>query len=102
MASLIEMIRASTPEERAAVLAELVGATLAASAGKPVAVCDARSHTVGYLSSEVNAAATLPLPNWSEEELAELGRRAAKPHEAIPFDEFIRRLDAVTAEGPAR
>lgn len=96
MASLLEMIRKSSPEERAAALAELVGAALATTGGKPVAVCDAHSHAVGYLSSEVNAAATLPLPDWTEEELAEIRRRAANPQEAISFDEFIRRLDAAT------
>lgn len=102
MPSLLELIRTSSPEERAAALAELVGATLAANAGKPIAVCDAQAHTVGYLSSTLNAAATLPLPDWTEEELAELRRRAANPQEAIPVEEFIRRFDAATAEVPPR
>ncbi len=98
MPSLAELIRTSTPAERAAALAELVGVTLAASGGVPVAVCDARSQTIGYLSSTVNAAAILPLPEWTEDELAELRRRTDNPQEAIPFDEFIRRWDAVVAE----
>ena len=102
MASLIEMIRTSTPEEQAAALAELVGAALARHGNTPVAVCDASDRTIGYLSSTVNAAATLPLPDWTEEELAEIRRRAANPQEAISFDDFIRRLDASSAEATKR
>jgi hypothetical protein len=102
MASLIELIRTSTPEERAAALAELVGAALARHGNTPVAVQDAADRTIGYLSATVNAAATLPLPEWTAEELAEIRRRAANPQDAISFDEFIRRLDAASSEVPAR
>ena len=102
MASLLELIRTSTPEERAAALAELAGAALSSAGGVPVAVCGPDTRTVAYLSSTVNAAATLPLPDWTEDELAEIRRRAANPQEAISFDEFILRLDATTAEGTPR
>jgi hypothetical protein len=102
MASLLELIRTSTPQERAAALAELVGAALAANGGQPVAVCDARSRTIGYLSSEVNAAATLPLPAWTEEEVAEIRRRLDNPRDGISVEEFIRRFEAASAEEKPR
>jgi hypothetical protein len=102
MPSLVELIRASTPQEQAAALAELVGVTLARSGGVPVAVCDARSRTIGYLSTTVNAAATLPLPNWTEEELAELRRRIDNPRNGLSVEEFIRRFEAETAEEKLR
>ena len=102
MATLLEMIRTSSPEERAAVLAELVGAALARHGNTPVAVTDASDRTIGYLSSEVNAAATLPLPDWTEEEKAELRRRIANPQGGISVEEFIRRFEAASAEEKPR
>lgn len=99
MSQLLELIRTSTPEERSLALAELVGEALAHSGRSPVAVRDATARTVGYLTPEVNAAAVLPFPELTADEVAELRRRAANPHEAVSVDEFTRRLDAAAGEG---
>ena len=96
MSQLLHLIRTCTPEERSLALAELVGQELAKSGNVPVAVQDGTSRTVGYLTTEVNAAAVLPFPKFTTDELAELRRRAANPQESVPVDEFIRRLDAAT------
>jgi hypothetical protein len=98
MSRLLELIRESSPAERAEALAVLVNDQLLANAG-PVAVRDAAARTVGYLTPEVNAAAVLPFPSFTDDEIAELRRRAANPHESIPVEEFIRRFDAVIGEG---
>jgi hypothetical protein len=101
MSQLLNLIRTSTPEERAAALAELVGQELGTAGSTPVAV-RAADRTVGYLTPTVNAAATLPLPEFTVAELEELRRRAANPHESIPVDEFIRRFDEAAGEGTPR
>lgn len=101
MSTLLHTLNSATAAERAEALAFLVGDALRGRGG-PVAVQDATSHTVGYLTPELSAAATLPLPAFSEAELAELRRRAANPQEAIPVEEFIRRFDVATAEGTPR
>ena len=101
MSHLMTTLRAATPAERAEALAVLVGEALHGRGG-PVAVRDAAANTVGYLSAEVNAAAALPLPPFSEVELAELRRRAGSPQEGIPVEQFIRRFDAATGEGKPR
>lgn len=100
MSRLLQMLTTATPAERAEALAVLAGDAL--RGGGPVAVQDTASHTVGYLTSEVSAAAALPLPAFSEEERAELRRRAANPQEGIPVEEFIRRFDAGAGEGTPR
>ncbi len=99
MSQLLDLIRTSTPEERSHALAELVERALADSGNAPVAVQDAATRTVGYLAPEVNAAAVLPFPRLSAEEVTELRRRAANPQESIPVEEFIRRLDATAGAG---
>jgi hypothetical protein len=99
MPHLLDLIRTWTPEERSLALAELVGQELAKSGNVPVAVRDGAARTVGYLTTEVNAAAVLPFPTFSDAELTELRRRAANPQESLPVDEFIRRFDAA-ADAP--
>jgi hypothetical protein len=101
MSHLLHALRSATPTERAEALAVLVGDALQGRCG-PVAVQNAAAHTVGYLTPELSAAATLPLPAFTDEELAELRRRAANPQEGIPVEEFILRFDAATAEGKPR
>ena len=93
MSALLELIRTSTPAERAEALTELTRRALAGADG-PVAILDEHRNAVGYLSAEVDATGVPPLPPFSEEELIELRRRAAHPEEAIPVEEFIRRMDA--------
>ena len=101
MSHLLHLLRTATPAERAEALAVLAGEALRGRGG-PVAVQDAAAHTVGYLTAELNAAATLPLPAFSEDELTELRRRAANPQEGIPVEEFIRRLDAAAGADTPR
>lgn len=101
VSQLLDLIRGSSPQERAEALAVLAREALAASGG-PVAVRDTDSQTVGYLASELNAAAVLPFPKLSDAEVAELRLRAANPHESIPVEEFIRRFDSASNEGKSR
>ena len=98
MSRLLELIRVSSPEERAEALAALASDTLATNRG-PVAIRDAAARTVGYLSADVNAAATLPFPDFTPEEVTDLRRRAANPQAGVSVEEFIRQFDAATAEG---
>ena len=60
MSALLELIRTSTPAERAEALLELCRCALANATG-PVAIVDAHGKIVAYLSAEVNPACTLPI-----------------------------------------
>lgn len=95
MSHLIQALTTATPAERAEALALLVCEALRGRS-EPVVVQDSSAQTVGYLTADLNAAAALPLPAFSVDELAELQRRAANPQEGIPVEEFIRRFDAAS------
>lgn len=93
MSALLELIRTSSPAERAEALVELSRRALSKADG-PVAIVDEHDRTLGYLSAELNAACTLPIRKLTPERFAELRRRAEHPEESIPAEEFIRLLEA--------
>lgn len=101
MSALLELIRTSTPAERAEALAELSRHALANADG-PVAIVDEHRKAVADLSAEVDAAAVFPFRKLTPEHLAELRRRAEHPEEAIPAEEFIRLLEAEMGKGKVR
>ena len=60
MSALLELIRTSTPTERAEALVEL-SRHARANADGPVAIVDEVGRTIGYLSAELNTAWTRPV-----------------------------------------
>ncbi len=101
MSALLELIRTSSPAERAQALVELSRDALANAAG-PVAIVDEHRKAVAYLSSEADATAVFPFRKLTPEHLGELRRRADHPEEAIPAEEFIRLLEGEISKGTGR
>jgi hypothetical protein len=89
--SLLAALRQSTAEEKMLALSELATELFAAHGGQPVALTDATSRTIGYLSPEVAAADIAPL---TADDVEEIRRRMAAPGRLLTVEEFTAELEA--------
>jgi hypothetical protein len=96
--SLRTALRQSSPEEKLLALSELAAELFAAHGGRPVALTDATSCTIGYLSPEVAAADIAPL---TDHDVEEIRRRMAAPGKLLTVEQFTAELE-VGAGGTAR
>lgn len=91
-------LRQSTAEEKLLALSELAQELFAAHGGRPVALTDATSRTIGYLSPEVSAADIEPL---TADDAEEIRRRMAAPGRLLTVEQFTAELE-VGEGGTAR
>jgi hypothetical protein len=89
--SLRTVLRQSTTEEKMLVLSELAAELFAAHGGRPVALTDGTSRTIGYLSPEVSAAEIAPL---TADDTEEIRRRMAHLGRLLTVEEFTAELEA--------
>lgn len=93
-----ELLRNVTPGERLKLLRELVKLCFAdGSLNNPLRVTEDGDGFAGYISA-LFPRTTEPFPETTAEEEAETQRRIANRHNAIPHDEFMRRVVSTIRE----
>lgn len=95
--SLIAALRQSTAEEKMLALSEMATELFATHGGRPVALTDGTSRTIGYLSPEVSAVDIAPLTADDAEEIC---RRMDAPGRLLTVEQFTAELEAGEGGSP--
>ena len=95
MPTLLEQIRATTPEEQRFLLAELVKDAVAGDDRRPVVVKDREAVTIAYLTPTLGGERVFP--EITPEVLATVRERIENPGPCLTVDEFLQRVDQMIA-----
>lgn len=94
MATLLEQIRAASPDERRHIFTEMVKDAIAGDAARPVVVKDETAATIAYLTPTLGGERVFP--EITDKVLATVRERIKNPGPCMSADEFIARVQTLT------
>jgi len=102
MATLLEQIRAASPDERRHIFTEMVKDAIAGDAARPVVVKDETAATIAYLTPTLGGERVFP--EITPEVIAKVQERMKNPGKLLTADQFLDRLDHLieARQSPAR